>query len=146
MANVLNEQSALLWEWRTHITALLTQKLSSSEDHADGEEYQRTLDDQGEAETYLQSYAALLSDRRQALLNERTLLAAHDVREKKLRHTKAAINAANTAREALLQVSDEIELQPEHEVLHVALSQKRKDILQNLDGRAIKSVGSCMGM
>ncbi|KAG5651063.1 hypothetical protein H0H81_009998 [Sphagnurus paluster] len=137
---ILNEQSTLLWEWRTHMISLLTQKLASSEDQPDGDEYQRTLDNQGEAETYLQCYTALLADRRQALLNERTLLAAHDVREKKLRHTKAAMNAANAVREALLQISDEIEFQPEHEVLHSQLSKKRKELLNSLDGRAIKSV------
>lgn len=74
---VLNEQSELLWEWRARMTELLTQKLTPGED-ADGQEYQRTLDDQGEAETYLRNYAALLADRREALLKERTLLAAHD--------------------------------------------------------------------
>lgn len=121
--------------------ALLTEKLSPGEDQADGEEYQRTLDNQGEAETYLQSYTALLSDRRQVLLNERTLLAAHDDREKKLRSTKAAMNAASLAAEALLEFSDEnIELQPEHEVLHTELSERRKTLLKLLKGRAIKSV------
>ncbi|KAG5643859.1 hypothetical protein DXG03_009543 [Asterophora parasitica] len=136
---VLNEQSDLLWEWRSHMTSLLTEKLASSEDQPDGDEYQRTLDNQGEAETYLQSYTALLADRRQALLNERTLLAAHDVREKKLRHTKAAIRAANVLKE-VLYISEEIEVQPEHEVLHLQLSRKRKDLLDLLNGRAIKSV------
>lgn len=135
----MNEQSFLLWEWRTTITSLLTQKLSPGEDEADGEEYQRTLDNQGEAETYLQSYSALLADRRQALINERTLLAAHDVREKKLRHTKAAIKAAAAA-DARLEISNDIELQPEHEVLHTQLSAQRKDLLEHLNGRAVKSV------
>ncbi|KAF5378608.1 hypothetical protein D9615_007143 [Tricholomella constricta] len=140
--DVLNCQSTLLWEWRTHVTSLLTQKLASSEDQPDGDEYQRTLDNQGEAETYLQSYAALLADRRQALLNERTLLAAHDIREKKLRHTKAAMNAANAVKETLaeLQVPEDVELQPEHEVLHLQLSKKRKALLELLEGRAVKSV------
>ncbi|KNZ77948.1 hypothetical protein J132_02888 [Termitomyces sp. J132] len=139
---ILNEQSTLLWEWRTHITALLTQKLASSEDSPDGEEYQRTLDNQGEAETYIKSYSALLSDRRQVLINERTLLAAHDMREKKLRQTKAATNALAAA---LLDLPSRInedgaELQPEHEVLHAQLSQKRKDLLKLLEKRSIKSV------
>lgn len=77
--NVLNEQTELLWEWRSKIHSLLTQSLNPGED-ADGQEYQRTLDNQGEAETYLQAYAALLADRREALVNERTLLAAHDAK------------------------------------------------------------------
>ncbi|KAF9459395.1 SNF2 family N-terminal domain-containing protein [Collybia nuda] len=137
--DVLNEQSSLLWGWRNTIISLLTQKLSPGEDEADGEEYQRTLDNQGEAETYLQSYSALLADRRQALINERTLLAAHDVREKKLRHTKAAIKATAAAH-ARLEISADVELQPEHEILHIQLSAKRKDLLERLNGRAIKSI------
>ncbi|KAJ7460553.1 SNF2 family N-terminal domain-containing protein [Mycena latifolia] len=136
--NVLNEQSSLLWEWRTRMTELLTQRLTPGEE-ADGQEYQRTLDDQGEAETYLINYTSLLADRREALLQERTLLAAHDAREKKLRHTKAAIKAA-AALDTPAEILDGIELQPEHEVLHKELSGKRKEILQELQGRAIKSI------
>ena len=78
--DVLNVQSELLWQWRSRLHNLLTSKLISNDGEADGQEYQRSIDDQGEAETYLQAYSALLSDRRQALVNERTLLAAHDVR------------------------------------------------------------------
>jgi E3 ubiquitin-protein ligase SHPRH len=59
------------------LTDLLTQQLTPGEE-ADGQEYQRTLDDQGEAETVLQNYTSLLADRREALMKERTLLAAHD--------------------------------------------------------------------
>ena len=49
---VLNKQSDLIWKWRTHITNLLTKPLNAEKDETvDGQEYQRTLDDQGEAET-----------------------------------------------------------------------------------------------
>ncbi|KAF8963293.1 SNF2 family N-terminal domain-containing protein [Flammula alnicola] len=137
---VLNEQAELLWKWRTHIMDLLTQALNPGETEADGQEYQRTLDDQGEAETYLQAYAALLADRREALINERTLLAAHDVREKQLRHTKAAMKAAATAADIVLEAPEGLDLQPEHEVLHHSLSTQRKDILLHLQGRAVKSI------
>lgn len=143
MDDVLNEQSKLLWEWRLRIIVLLTEKLSSSEDEADGQEYQRTLDNQGEAETYLQVYSALLADRREALVNERTLLATHDAREKRLRHTKAAMKAAAATTDVHLEISDDVDLQPEHEILHKELSLRRKDLLQQLGGRAIKSV-SCV--
>ena len=138
--SILNHQGALLWQWRTSIISLVTQKLSHSDEQADGEEYQRTLDNQGEAETYLQAYTALLADRRQALINERTLLAAHDQREKKLRHTKAAIKAA--ANDDRLEIPEDVDLQPEHEVLHMTLSKERKGFLQRLNGRAIKTVSS----
>ena len=124
--------------------ALVSQPLNQKEDEADGQEYQRTLDDQGEAETYLQAYAALLADRRVALINERTLLAAHDVREKHFRKTKAAFKAAHTSLEfeSELEIPDGLDIQPEHEVLHKGLSDKRKEILIELEGRAIKSVSN----
>ena len=138
--DVLNEQADLLWEWRKHIMVLLSRPLTQQEDEADGQEYQRTLDDQGEAETYLQAYAALLADRRVALINERTLLAAHDIREKHVRKTKAAFRAAHTSVESELEIPDGLDIQPEYEVLHMDLSNKRNDILVKLGGRAVKSV------
>ena len=92
---MLNEQAELLWRWRDKLYGLLTEKLSVGEgEEADGEEYARTLETQQEAESYLQAYAALLADRREVLEAERTALAAHDVRETKLRHTRAAARAA----------------------------------------------------
>jgi E3 ubiquitin-protein ligase SHPRH len=121
---------------------LLSRPLTEKGDEADGQEYQRTLDDQGEAETYLQAYAALLADRRVALINERTLLAAHDVREKHFRKTKAAFRAAHTYLDSDLEIPDGLDIQPEHEVLHKDLTNKRNDILVKLDGRAIKSVSN----
>ena len=136
--DVLNDQSSLLWDWRTRITNLLTQKLNPDGDAADGREYQRNLDNQGEAEAYMQLYAALLADRREALINERTLLAAHEVREKKLRKTLAAAKAANALDDEL----EMVDVQPEQEVELSELSFKRKEILARLNGRAIKSVSS----
>ncbi|KAK7680847.1 hypothetical protein QCA50_016157 [Cerrena zonata] len=139
---LLNEQSALLWEWRTRLIGLLTQSLTSDGDDADGQEYTRSLDTQGEAETYLQAYAALLADRREALTSERTLLAAHDDREKKTRKTKAAKKAAEAAleEEVLLQIGD-IDPQPEHQVLQQQLNDERKTLLEDFNnGRALRSV------
>ena len=125
---------------------LLTQKLSQDDDDkADGEEYQRTLENQGEAETYIQCYAALLSDRRQAILNERTLLAEHNVRERKKRQTKAARDAEAAEyylddRDDLFEIPEDVEMGPEHEELLSELSTKRKILYDRLRGRAIKSV------
>ncbi|KDR77994.1 hypothetical protein GALMADRAFT_244962 [Galerina marginata CBS 339.88] len=135
---VFNEETNLLWKWRAHIMGLLTKSLNPGENEADGQEYQRTLDDQGEAETYMQAYAALLADRREALVNERTLLATHDVREKQVRQTKAAMRAA--AVDDDFDIPEGLEIQPEHEVLHKELSTQRKNILLKLQGRAIKSM------
>lgn len=138
---LLNKQSALLWRWRTHLVGLLTQSLTST-DTADGQEYNRSLDTQGEAEAYLQAYAALLADRREAMTAERTLLAAHAVKETKARKTKAAAKATAAAldEEELLMVAD-IDLQPEHQVLQKELSDERKENLEDFDSsRAIRSV------
>lgn len=150
IVDVLNDQSELLWEWRTRITQLLTAPLNNGENEADGQEYQRNLDNQGEAETFLRAYAALLADRREALSSERNLLAVHEGRELKARSTKAskkardaaAMNwqAADDEMEELEQINDDAETRPEDEVLFKELSDERKELLLSLNGRAMKSV------
>lgn len=142
---LLNEQSTLLWQWRTTLIALLTQPLGSKDADADGQEYTRSLDTQGEAEAYLQAYAALLADRRETLTAERTLLAAHDVREVKARKTKAARGTRYlTEVEAEVLDLDKLEdhdIQPEHQVMLKTLNDERKALLDEFDpGRAIKSI------
>jgi E3 ubiquitin-protein ligase SHPRH len=144
--DVLNEQTRLIWEWRARIMDLLTQSLNAG-DEADGQEYQRGIASQGEAEIYLQAYALLLADRQEALVNERTLLAAHDAREKRLRHTKAAIKAARALdflqqADDGLHVDNDFEVNPEDQVLHQTLSEKRKELVKALEQRSIKSVCS----
>ncbi|KAI6007072.1 SNF2 family N-terminal domain-containing protein [Pisolithus albus] len=137
----LNEQTTLIWQWRTKIVTLLTQNLSNVDDQADGEEYARTLDTQGEAEVYMQAYAALLADRREALLAERTLLAAHESREKKKRRTNAALAArARREEDDDLEIPDDIEVQPQHEDLHRSLKDERTDLRLLFNGRALKSI------
>ncbi|CCM02285.1 uncharacterized protein FIBRA_04372 [Fibroporia radiculosa] len=142
---LLNEQSALLWQWRQKLIVLLTQSLTANNQDADGQEYARSLETQGEAEAYLQAYAALLADRREALTAERTLLATHDVREKFSRHTKAAQKAAGAVFEDVVMVpleplGEEHNL-PEHEVLLRSLNEERKVLLEEFDPqRAVKSV------
>jgi len=121
---------------------LLTQKLSAAGEEADGQEFARTLETQSEAETYLQAYTALLADRREVLVAERTLLAAHDAREKKIRHTKAAMKAAAAAIDlrATKLDTDDMERLPEHDILHKELGNERKALLRQFQGRALKSV------
>lgn len=142
--NTLNQQSALLWKWRVRILALLTQGLTQGGDEADGQEYTRSLEIQGEAETYLQAYTALLADRRQVLVAERNLLAAHDAKELKVRQTKAAREAAASALPIApiveLEEVEGMEKQVEHEVLLSDLMEKRKSLLENTEGRAVKSI------
>lgn len=139
---VLNPQSALLWQWRSHLVKLLTQPLTSGEEDADGQEYARSLETQGEAETYLQAYAALLADRRETMTAERTLLAIHDVKEKKARKTKAAKKAAMALYDEDVQmVLEEVEAQPEDEVLRKELGDQRKALLEDHNTeRAVRSV------
>lgn len=144
IGDLLNEQGALLWQWRKQLIALLTKPLSSSEeDDADGQEYTRSLDTQGEAEAYLQAYSALLADRREAMTSERTLLAALDVKEKKLRKTKAAkkANGAIMDGEDVIMTLDEDEQKPEHAVLLAQLQNERKNILESFDSdRSMRSI------
>ncbi|KAJ3552362.1 hypothetical protein NP233_g12900 [Leucocoprinus birnbaumii] len=122
--------------------------MNPGEGEADGEEYQRTLENQGEAEVYLQLYAALLADRREALLHERTLLALHDVREKKLRQTAAASRAAaaleelTSAKNNALEMPDDVVIQPEDQVTHAELSLQRKAILKKLGNKALRTIAS----
>lgn len=130
-----------MWEWRTRIHALLTQRLAANDDQADGEEYSRTLETQGEAEIYMQAYAALLADRREAISAERTLLAAHDGREQKVRRTKAAARAAALAiPDDEFEIPEDVDVQPQHEVLHRELTEQRKEIHDQFSGRALKSI------
>ncbi|KZT00238.1 uncharacterized protein LAESUDRAFT_816623 [Laetiporus sulphureus 93-53] len=146
MVDFLNEQSKVLWRWRSQMITLLTRPLSSSDDgeDADGQEYARSLETQGEAEAYLQAYSALLADRREFLTAERTLLDAHNVREAHIRHTKASMKASGIVLEEdiipLEQLDDEEHL-PEHDVLHKLLTDERKALLEGFDtSRAVKSV------
>jgi E3 ubiquitin-protein ligase SHPRH len=59
--DLINTRSSLLWQWLTKICSLLTEKLSGG-DETMGEEYNKSFDTQGEAETYLQAYVSLLAD------------------------------------------------------------------------------------
>ncbi|KAH9964865.1 SNF2 family N-terminal domain-containing protein [Russula dissimulans] len=141
---VVNEQSRLLWQWRMRIYSLLTRSLTASNDEgdADGQEYSRTLDTQGEAETYLQAYAMLLADRREVLTAERTVLAVHHAKERKHRKTAAAAKAAivdlDLPDPGLM--AEDIGLQPQHEVLGKELMNARKALLMRSGGRAVKSI------
>ena len=149
----LNRQTELLWEWRNKLVALLTQQLLSSEGDADGDEFARSLDTQGEAEAYLQAYADLFADRRAVLLAERTLLAAHDTKETRLRKTKAAQKANDAVywaedRENAMDVEmerlEEGEVQPQHEVLQKDLKEKRTALLQLNDSNTTRAIRSVM--
>ncbi|KAI0321149.1 SNF2 family N-terminal domain-containing protein [Amylostereum chailletii] len=136
----INAQSSLLWAWRPRIYELLTQSLSAGEGDADGQEYSRSLETQGEAEAYLKAYSALLADRREIMIAERTMLAAHEDQEKKKRKTMAAAKAAEAYDDDVEIPEEDVELQPEHEVLYKELTLARREIMSRVEGSAIKSV------
>lgn len=135
---VLNKQSAVLTEWRGQIIALLVEKMTPGDDEADGQEYQRALDSQVEAEARMQAYTALLADRKECLINERTLLAAHDAREKHLRNTRAAAKAAQALDNFGIEITEDAKT--EQETLLLGLNMERKALVQAMNGRALKSI------
>jgi E3 ubiquitin-protein ligase SHPRH len=135
---LLTAQRDLLLEWRSHIISLLTQPLSGKDsgEEADGQEYVRALDTQGEVEQFLQAYTALLADRREAYKAERTALAAHENKFIKLRQTKAAARAA--AIDIGLDDIAPLEAKPEHDVLRVELTVRRTALRGNSECKALK--------
>ncbi|WVQ97832.1 hypothetical protein IAU59_004947 [Kwoniella sp. CBS 9459] len=105
LLEILNDNAYLVFEWRAKILALLSSPIEAETDQ-DGppeqgtevkdpekEYYAEALKAQGEVEAYLIAFAAAVADRQEFLLENRSLLASHDAREKKQRATKAAINA-----------------------------------------------------
>ncbi|KAG8938004.1 hypothetical protein FRC00_003878 [Tulasnella sp. 408] len=96
LIDVLDSQRKLIFKWRGRICKLLTQKIAPVRS-ASGNEYQRAMDIQQEVEGYLLAYAALLADRREVLMQQRTTLAAHDDRGKPSRRTRTSARARATA-------------------------------------------------
>ncbi|KAK7679996.1 hypothetical protein QCA50_016942 [Cerrena zonata] len=138
----LNEQTSLLLKWRKRLISLLTRPLTSDvNDDGDGAEYSRSLETQGEVETYLQAYTALLADRREAMTSERTILAAHDDKGLRARDTTTAKRANETAYEEELLTGMQVNHQPEHQALQKQLSNSRRALMEDTsDGRAVRSV------
>ncbi|KAH8818676.1 SNF2 family N-terminal domain-containing protein [Flagelloscypha sp. PMI_526] len=152
--DIINEQGVLLWEWRTEIKTLLTAPLNSNEGEgdsqgddgqgvADGAEYQRSLDSQIRVELFMQQYNALIADRKARYVAERTLLNQHDQREKRLRKTQAAIKAAADADMEENPLRD-VELPPEQQVVKSELKEKRTNLLELHQGRALRSIEFAM--
>ncbi|KAL1751301.1 hypothetical protein FB107DRAFT_251570 [Schizophyllum commune] len=97
----------------------------------------------GETETYLQAYVQLLADKREAMTNERILLAAHDAWEIQFRQAKATCKAAAAARkpDALSRYINYVDDPSSNieEVLPKTLSEKRKELVKDLRERSINS-------
>lgn len=110
--------------------------------------YERALEVQQECEAFLTAYQSLLvrpcpvewvdlppdngqADRREALIAERTFLAATDNRDDKSRKTAAASKAAKAANEDYL-------VDFEEKTILAALDKGRHALTAALDGRALK--------
>jgi len=142
ITDLLNAQANLLWQWRGRLVELLTKSISSeSGEDADGKEYARSLETQGEAETFLHAYFVLLNDRREALFAEKSLLAAHDGRGKFKRATLAAMRADDGGADVDVEMFNDLsETRPEDQVLQKDLMEERLILLGSFQGRALKSI------
>ncbi|EIW68737.1 hypothetical protein TREMEDRAFT_71902 [Tremella mesenterica DSM 1558] len=122
LLKILDGNAVLIVEWRKKIVELLSTPVESETTDVPGvgqgqnvenpekEYYAEALNAQGEVEAYLIAYAAALADRREMMLEERSLLAERDVRTAKQRSTRAAIKAVAEAPE-ILNVPDEVQEQ-----------------------------------
>lgn len=142
ITDLLNAQANLLWQWRSRLVELLARSIGSeSGEDADGKEYARSLETQGEAETFLHAYFVSLNDRRGALFAEKSLLAAHDGRGKFKRATLAATRADDGRADADVEMFNDLhETRPEDQVLQKDLIEERLILLDSFQGRALKSI------
>ena len=146
IAELLNAQTNLLWQWRDRVIELLTRGVGSdSGEDADGGEYARSLETQREAETFLDAYSVLLNDRKEALFAEKSLLAAHDGRGRFKRATAAAMRAlgkeVDPDETPPPEAADDLHLAwPEDGDLRQDLMEQRLILLDPFQGRALKSI------
>ena len=142
ITDLLNAQTNLLWQWRSRLVELLTRSISSgSEEDADGKEYARSLETQGEAETFLHAYFVLLNNRWEALFVEKSLLAAHDGRGKFKRITLAAMRANDGVAGGDVELINDLSVaQLEDQVLWKDLMEERLTLLDPFQGRVLKSI------
>ncbi|KAK8846763.1 hypothetical protein IAR55_005851 [Kwoniella newhampshirensis] len=90
LLKILNDNAVLVFEWRAKILALLSSPIDPKEKvSALRLEWQLIK----VVEAYLIAYASAIADRKEFMLESRSLLATHDARVTKQRITKAALNA-----------------------------------------------------
>ncbi|WWD22075.1 hypothetical protein CI109_106564 [Kwoniella shandongensis] len=99
LLEILNDNAVLVFEWRAKILALLSSPIDASAAEP------RAPD---EVEAYLIAYASAIADRKEFMLESRSLLATHDARVTKQRSTKAAINAVADDTAPPPDVTDEV--------------------------------------
>ncbi|WWC67711.1 uncharacterized protein I206_101623 [Kwoniella pini CBS 10737] len=105
LLEIMNDNAFLVFEWRAKILALLSSPIDAENNEPlqqgestdvvdpEAEYYAEALKAQGEVEAYMAAFAAAIADRKEFLLENRSLLAEHDARQTKQRSTKAALNA-----------------------------------------------------
>ena len=123
LLEILNNNALLICNWRQKIVELLSTPVESDSgelaavgqgqdvENPEAEFYAQALKAQGEVEAYLIAYSAALADRKEFMLEERSLLAEHDARQKKQRGTRAALNAAAEAAPELADIPDDVQEQ-----------------------------------
>ncbi|WWC59243.1 uncharacterized protein I303_101793 [Kwoniella dejecticola CBS 10117] len=121
LLEIMNDNAFLVFEWRAKILALLSSPIDADNTatHDQGEStdvvdpeteyYAEALKAQGEVEAFMTAFAAAIADRKEFLLENRSLLAEHDARETKQRSTKAALNAV--VDDPILELPNEIQEQ-----------------------------------
>lgn len=109
LLKILNDNAVLVLSWRDKLIGFLKQPLEAEDDavpavgegqtidNPDEEYYAQALKVQGDIAAYLWAYAAVIGDRKEILLEERTLLNEHEGTVKKKRTTRAAQVAAADA-------------------------------------------------
>ncbi|KAG8798985.1 hypothetical protein FRC16_006130 [Serendipita sp. 398] len=130
--DILNEQTRILFEWKSHVIELITQPLiTEAEPDDEKTPYERALEIQQECEAFLMAYQALLADRREAMIAERTQLAALEDREVRVRKTAAA-SKAQKDKEDVVVISEE-------KMILNGLDKARHALRNSIQGRALKS-------
>ncbi|BEI82473.1 hypothetical protein CcaverHIS002_0303410 [Cutaneotrichosporon cavernicola] len=120
LLKILNDNALLVHSWRQKLYELLTGPVEAPNEEVplpgegqevenpDEEYYAKALQAQGEIEAYLTAYAAAIADRKEMLVEDRTILATHESRITKKRVTKNSKDAAEDAQNIdLTQVDDQ---------------------------------------
>ncbi|KAL1409743.1 hypothetical protein Q8F55_003740 [Vanrija albida] len=122
LLKILNDNAVLVFNWRSKVIDLLNLPLEAEEDkvpavgqgqdveNPDQEYYAEALKAQGDVEAYLTAYAAAIADRKEMLVEERSVLATHDARMVKKRTTRAAKEAQDGVEEIPLNDVEDLTL------------------------------------
>ncbi|TXT06109.1 hypothetical protein VHUM_03582 [Vanrija humicola] len=122
LLKILNDNAVLVFNWRNKVVDLLKLPLEADEDkvpdvgqgqdveNPEEEYYAEALKAQGDVEAYLTAYASAIADRKEMLLEERSVLATHDARMVKKRTTRAARDAQDGVDEIPLNDVEDLTL------------------------------------